>query len=61
MREEKIRKTGLNFIGDVLWGTQLCQFYQTKEDLINIVVPYFKAGLENVVFGHIPKWVEEQL
>ena len=37
MREEKIRKTGLNFIGDVLWGTHLCQFYQTKEDLINIV------------------------
>ena len=25
----------------------MCHFYNTKEDLIDILVPYFKAGLEN--------------
>src|SRR3990170_2772734 len=45
--EEKNRKTGIDIIGDVPWGTHFCQFYQTKEDLIDILVPYFKAGLEN--------------
>ncbi|MDP2959803.1 MAG: MEDS domain-containing protein, partial [candidate division Zixibacteria bacterium] len=45
--EEKKRKTGIDIIGDVPWGTHFCQFYQTKEDLIDILVPYFKAGLEN--------------
>jgi PAS domain S-box-containing protein len=29
------------------WGTDLCQFYQTQKDLLEILVPYFKAGLKN--------------
>ncbi|HEX3036851.1 MAG TPA: MEDS domain-containing protein [Thermodesulfobacteriota bacterium] len=29
------------------WGTHVCNFYKTKEDLIELLVPYFKAGLEN--------------
>jgi len=44
------RKTGIDVIGDVSWGTHFCQFYQTKEDLIDILVPYFKTGLENNEF-----------
>ncbi|WP_269852060.1 MEDS domain-containing protein [Methanosarcina horonobensis] len=32
------------------WGTHFCQFYQTKEDLLDILVPYFKTGLENNEF-----------
>jgi PAS domain S-box-containing protein len=50
LRSEAPRKSGLGFIGDVPWGTHLCQFYQTKEDLIDILVPYFRAGLENNEF-----------
>ncbi len=47
---EKNRKTGIDIIGDAPWGTHFCQFYQTKQDLIDILVPYFKAGLENNEF-----------
>lgn len=43
-------KTGLDFIGEVPRGTRLCHFYQTKEDLIDILLPYFRAGLENNEF-----------
>jgi PAS domain S-box-containing protein len=46
----KNRKTGIDIMGAVPWGTHLCQFYQTKDDLIDILVPYFKAGLENNEF-----------
>ncbi|MBE0446953.1 MAG: MEDS domain-containing protein [Actinobacteria bacterium] len=45
-----MRKSGLDIIGDVRWGTHFCQFYKTKKDLIDILVPYFKAGLENNEF-----------
>jgi PAS domain S-box-containing protein/putative nucleotidyltransferase with HDIG domain len=41
------RITGIDVIGKVPWGTHLCQFYQTKEDLIDILVPYFKVGLNS--------------
>lgn len=47
---ETIRKTGIDIIGNTPWGTHFCQFYETKEDLIDILVPYFKAGLENNEF-----------
>ncbi len=46
----KNRKTGIECVGDVPWGTHICQFYQTKEDLAEVVVPYLKAGLENNEF-----------
>ncbi len=45
--EEKKRETGINVIGAVPWGTHICQFYNTKQDLLHILVPFFKAGLEN--------------
>src|SRR3972149_10278397 len=48
--KEQPRKTGIGIIGDVPWGTHFCQFYQTKQDLIDILVPYFKAGLEDNEF-----------
>ncbi len=47
---EKLRKTAIDIIGDVPWGTHFCLFYQSKEDLLDILVPYFKAGLENNEF-----------
>ena len=45
--EFKIRNSGIDIIGKTPWGTHFCLFYQTKEDLIDILVPYFKGGLEN--------------
>ena len=44
------RKTAIDIIADVPWGTHLCQFYQTKEDLTDILVPYFQAGLKHNEF-----------
>jgi len=45
--EERNRETGIPAVGAVPWGMHLCSFYDTKQDLIDILVPYFKAGLEN--------------
>lgn len=47
---EKLRKSGIDIIGDLPWGAHFCQFYRTKEDLTEILIPYFKAGLENNEF-----------
>ncbi|MBI4776209.1 MAG: PAS domain S-box protein [Deltaproteobacteria bacterium] len=41
------RKSGIPLIGDLPWGTDFCQFYQTEEDLFEILAPYFKAGVES--------------
>jgi len=54
---ESLRKSGIDIVGDVPWGTHFCQFYQTKEDLMDLLVPYFKTGLENNEFC---MWVTSQ-
>jgi hypothetical protein len=48
--QDQMRRAGIDNVGDVPWGTHFCQFYQTKEDLFDVLVPYFKAGLETNEF-----------
>jgi hypothetical protein len=43
----ELRRSGIDVVGDMPWGTHFCQFYDTKDDLLEILVPYFKAGLES--------------
>jgi PAS domain S-box-containing protein len=45
-----MREAGIDPVGSISWGTHFCIFYQTKADLRDILVPYFKAGLENNEF-----------
>ena len=44
---ERLRNTGLEAVGEVPWGTHFCIFYETKQDLLDILVPYFRAGVES--------------
>jgi PAS domain S-box-containing protein len=40
------RKSGIPLIGDLTWGSHFCQFYQTDQDVFDILVPFFRAGLD---------------
>jgi hypothetical protein len=42
-----LRNTGIPLIGDTDWGTNICMFYETKDDLLETTVAYFEAGLAN--------------
>jgi PAS domain S-box-containing protein len=56
---KELRKTGIGVVGDVPWGTHFFMFYETKEDLLDALVPYFTTGLET---GELCLWVvSEQL
>ena len=46
----EMRKTGIDVVGDMPWGTHFCLFYETTEDMFDTLVPYFKAGLESQEF-----------
>jgi hypothetical protein len=41
------RNSGIALVGDLPWGSHFCQFYRTKKDLTDVLVPYFRSGLEN--------------
>lgn len=56
--DDKLRTSDVEVIGDIAWGAHFCQFYQTQEELMDIVCPYLKAGLEN---NEICIWVLPQV
>ena len=42
------RNTAIDRIGDLAtWGTHIALFYETKDDLLDTIVPYCKTGLES--------------
>ena len=43
----ELRKTGIGIVGDAPWGTHGCLFYETRQDLLDTVVAFFKSGLEH--------------
>ena len=46
----EMRKSGIDVLGDMPWGTHFCLFYETREDILETLVPYCKAGLEGQEF-----------
>ena len=56
MMTTEMRKSGIDVVGDMPWGTHICLFYETKRDpgLRSIIVP----GSTNVQpIGDIPPYV----
>ncbi|MFO7968374.1 MAG: PAS domain S-box protein, partial [Archaeoglobaceae archaeon] len=69
-QKQESRDSGIEVLGDIGWGTHICHFYQTRDDLTNVLIPYFKAGLDNNEYcmwitsksnEEAQKLVEEQL
>ena len=45
-----LRQTGIAPLGEVPWGTHMCLFYETLQDLSDTEALYFNMGLENREF-----------
>lgn len=43
--EDGLRDSGLSGVGQLPWGSHFCIFYETKQDLLDILAPYFETGL----------------
>jgi PAS domain S-box-containing protein len=48
--DTNLRPSGIEGLGDMAWGTHFCLFYETKEDLLDFFIPFFKAGLDHQEF-----------
>jgi hypothetical protein len=45
-RDSPVRKPRFRVLPEASWGTHICVFYETKQDLVDANVSYFAAGLE---------------
>lgn len=45
-----MRRIGISAVEEMPWGSHLCLFHETTADLLSLLVPYFKAGLEDGEF-----------
>jgi C4-dicarboxylate-specific signal transduction histidine kinase len=51
----EIRKSGIDVVGDmVAWGAHFCLFYETREDLLDTLISYCRAGLDR---GEYCLWI----
>jgi DNA-binding CsgD family transcriptional regulator len=48
--QKTMRDTGIQVMGAMPWGTHICVFYETKDDLLDSVGHYILAGLQNNEF-----------
>jgi signal transduction histidine kinase len=48
--QTELRHSGIDVLGELPWGSHFCNFFESKEDLLQILIPYFKAGLQNNEF-----------
>jgi hypothetical protein len=42
-----LRNSGIPFVDEVPWGSHLCLFYETHDDLVDAVTRFFEQGLES--------------
>jgi DNA-binding CsgD family transcriptional regulator len=47
---DSLRPTGIPFIEALPWGSHICAFYSSSQDLVDLSVRYFTAGLLNNEF-----------
>ena len=52
--QAEVTPTGIPAVGAVRWGSHFCHLYDTADDMRDVLVPYFKAGLERNELCH---WV----
>lgn len=48
--DQPLRQSGIRVVGEVPWGSHICIFYETKDDLLDTATAYFKAGLASNEF-----------
>jgi PAS domain S-box-containing protein len=44
------RKSGIPAIAELPWGSHFCQFYAKEQDVAELLLPYFRAGLDDNEF-----------
>jgi DNA-binding CsgD family transcriptional regulator len=48
--DSMLRPTGIPIVAEIPWGTHICVFYETKNDLLDMAAAYFAAGLDSNEF-----------
>ncbi len=57
-RAEEYRESGIQVLDLILWGTHIAQFYNTKDDVPEILVPYMEKGLED---NELCLWITSEM
>ena len=45
--KQLMRDSGLPCLGETPWGSHLCHLYNNADEILEVMVPYFSAGLKN--------------
>jgi len=57
-RADEYRESGIKALDLVRWGTHVAQFYNTKDDLKELLVPYLEEGLKD---NELCVWITDDI
>jgi hypothetical protein len=57
-RAEEYRESGVQAVDLIRWGTHIAQTYRTKDELIEVLVPYMEKGLEQ---NELCMWIMSEI
>ena len=57
-RAEEYRESGIQALDLIRWGTHIAQFYRTKKELTEVLVPYLEKGLEE---NELCVWITSEM
>ena len=57
-RADEYKESGINAIDLMRWGTHVAQFYNTKDDLKELLVPYMEEGLKD---NELCVWITDDI
>lgn len=57
-RAEEYRESGIQVLDLVRWGTHIAQLYNTKNELLEVLVPYMEKGLEQ---NELCVWITSEI
>ena len=57
-RAEEYRESGVQVLDLIPWGTHIAQTYKTKNEMVEIMVPYMEKGLEQ---NELCMWVTSEM
>jgi signal transduction histidine kinase len=54
MNDANMRPTGLSAVGALAWGSHFCQFFDTDQDFLDVLIPYLRTGIAE---GELCLWI----
>jgi len=57
----EMRRSGISVVGDRPWGTDFCNFYESRKDLLDMLLSYLKMFFASSIDSGFGEFIEQDV